>query len=130
MKYLCLGYHDEKLWQAQSENERRVLMEETFAYAKYLKVNGHIIDDHALQEISQAATLRFEKGKVSITDGPFAETKEQLGGIMVIEANDLNHAIQLMSKMPCMQMGGSIEIRPVNEAIKFNTDSERTLTAA
>jgi len=130
MKYLCLGYHDEKLWQAQSASERNALMDDTFAYADYLKTNGHILDDHALQEISQAATLRFESGKCSVTDGPFAETKEQMGGIMIIEANDLNHAIQLMSKMPCMRMGGSIEIRPINEAIKFNTENSRAVATA
>jgi len=130
MKYLCLGYHDEKLWQAQSASERNALMDDTFAYADYLKTNRHILDDHALQEISQAATLRFESGKCSVTDGPFAETKEQMGGIMIIEANDLNHAIQLMSKMPCMRMGGSIEIRPINEAIKFNTENSRAVATA
>jgi hypothetical protein len=125
MKYLCLGFHDEQLWQTMPEGERTALMDETFAYADHLKRNGHILDDHALQSASTAATLRFErgKGKVSVTDGPFAETKEQLGGLMILEANDLNHAIQLMSKMPCMSMGGSIEIRPINEAIKFQTES-------
>ncbi len=124
MKYLCLGYHDEQRWQAMPDRERSALMDETFAYADYLKANGHIIDDHALQSATAAATLRFQegKGKVSVTDGPFAETKEQLGGLMVLEADDLNHAIQLMSKMPCMSMGGSIEIRPINEAIKFQTE--------
>ncbi len=123
MKYLCLGFHDEKFWQAIPEPERAARMEETFAYAEHLKANGHILDDHALQSASTAATLRFEKGrgKASVTDGPFAETKEQLGGLIVLEANDLNHAIQLMSKMPCMSFGGSIEIRPINEAIKFQT---------
>jgi hypothetical protein len=123
MKYLCLGYHDEKLWQAMSDSERNALMDETFAYADYLKANGHIIDDHALQSATTAATLRFEQGqgKPTVTDGPFTETKEQLGGLMIIEANDFNHAIQLMSKMPCMSMGGSIEIRPLNESIKFQT---------
>lgn len=130
MKYLCLGYHDEKLWQAQPESERSALMEDTFAYGEYLKANGHIVDDYALQEISQTATLRFEKGECSVTDGPFAETKEQMGGIMIIEANDLNHVIQLMSKMPCMRMGGSIEIRPINEAIKFNTENSRAAATA
>lgn len=132
MKYLCLGYHDEKLWQAMPDSERNALMDETFAYADHLKANGHIIDDHALQSVTAAATLRFEKGKgrASITDGPFAETKEQLGGIMILEANDLNHAIQLMSKMPCMSMGGSIEIRPVNEAIKFQTQGAAASQAA
>ncbi len=126
MKYLCLGFHDENLWQATPEAERTARMEETFAYADHLKANGHIVDDYALQSATTATTLRFEKGrgKVAVTDGPFAETKEQMGGILILEANDLNHAIQLMSKMPCMSMGGSIEIRPINEAIKFQTEAD------
>ena len=132
MKYLCLGYHNEELWQAMPVGERNALMNETFAYGEYLKANGHIIDDHALQSVATAATLRFAKGngKVSVTDGPFAETKEQLGGLMILEANDLNHAIQLMSKMPCMSMGGSIEIRAINEAIKFQTEGAAAGQAA
>jgi len=132
MKYLCLGYHDEQLWQAMSDRERSALMDESFAYADYLKANGHIIDDHALQSATTAATLRFEMGKekVAVTDGPFAETKEQLGGLIILEASDLNHAIQLMSKMPCMSIGGSIEIRPINEAIKFRTESAAACQAA
>lgn len=132
MKYLCLGYHNEEQWQAMPDSERTALMDETFAYADQLKANGHIIDDHALQSVAATATLRFEKGKgkVAVTDGPFAETKEQLGGIMVLEANDLNHAIRLMSKMPCMSMGGSIEIRAINEAIKFGTERTAASHAA
>jgi hypothetical protein len=130
MRYLCVGYHNQELWQAQPEKELNALMDDTFAYGKYLQAQGHIVDDYALQEISQAATLRFERGKCSVTDGPFAETKEQMGGIMIIEANDLNHVIQLMSKMPCMRMGGSIEIRPINEAIKFNTENQRAVATA
>ena len=119
MKYLCLGYHDEALWQAMSEGERNALLDETFAYADTLKAGGHVIDDYALQQAGTGATLRFEREKVSVTDGPFAETKEQLGGILLLEANDLNHAIRLMSKMPCMRMGGSLEIRPINEELKI-----------
>lgn len=131
MRYLCLGYHDEKLWQAMSDNERNALLDETFAYGEHLKANGHVIDDHALQSVTAAATLRFERGKkVSVTDGPFAETKEQLGGVVVLEASDLNHAIQLMSNMPCMSIGGSIEIRPINEAIKFQTEVGAACRAA
>jgi hypothetical protein len=117
MKYLCLGYHEEKVWNALSESEREALLEETFAYADWLRSSGHLIDEKALQGARAATTLRFEKGKMSITDGPFAETKEQLGGIMLLEAKDLNHAIQLTSKIPCMRIGGSLEIRPINEEI-------------
>ena len=91
------------------------LLVETAAYGDTLRANGHVVDDRALQD--SATTLRFSNGRMSVTDGPFAETKEQLGGIMVLEANDLNHAIQLMSKLPCMQLGGCLEIRPINENV-------------
>jgi hypothetical protein len=117
MKYLCLGFHDERIWQALPESKRAALMEETFAYADVLREHGHVIDEVALERAKLATTLRFEGGTMSITDGPFAETKEQLGGIMLVEANDLNHAIQLMSKLPCMRIGGSLEIRPISESI-------------
>jgi hypothetical protein len=77
-----------------------------------LRKNGHFAGGEALQSPRNAATLRWQGGKVSITDGPYAETKEQLGGILVLEATDLNHAIQLMSKHPGVK-AGPFEIRPV-----------------
>jgi hypothetical protein len=117
MKYLCLGYHDEQTWNAMSPQERQALLDETFAYQDDLRKNGHYIDGKALQGARSAATLRFEKGHLSVTDGPFAETKEQLGGVMVLEAADLNHAIQLMSQLPCMRPGGVLEIRSINEEL-------------
>jgi hypothetical protein len=115
MKYLCLGYHEEKAWESMSETERNELLKETFAYDQLLRRNGHCLDGKALQGGQSATTLRFDNGKVSITDGPFAETKEQLGGVMVLEARDLNEAIHLMSQLPCMRVGGCLEIRPINE---------------
>jgi hypothetical protein len=117
MKYLCLGYHEEKTWKAMSDSERKALFEECDAYDDILRKKGNYIDGKALQGARTAITLRFENGSVSITDGPFAETKEQLGGVMVLEARDLNHAIQLMSQLPCMRVGGCLEIRPINEEI-------------
>ena len=117
MKYLCLGYHEEKTWHAMNESDRKALLDESFAYETLLRENGHYIDGKALQSAETATTLRFERGKVAVTDGPFAETKEQLGGVMVLEARDLNHAIQLMSRLPCMRVGGCLEIRPINEEI-------------
>jgi hypothetical protein len=117
MKFLCMGFHDEKVWNQQPLEEREALLNETFAYAEELRRKGHVIGDESLQEARTAATLRFGKSGVSVTDGPYAETKEQLGGFMLIEADDLNHAIRLMSKIPCMRMGGAIEIRPVNEEL-------------
>jgi|SRR5947209_5596982 len=130
MKYLCLGYHDEKVWESMCDDERNALLRDTFAYREQLRQNGHCLDDKALQGPAAAATLRFETGgKLSVTDGPFAETKEQLGGFMLIEARDLNEAIQLMSQMACMRMGGSIEIRPVNEEFCRQPSLESALTA-
>jgi len=117
MKYLCLGYHEEAAFQAIPADERDEMLQETFAYIDVLRASGHLLDERALQSATGASTLRFSGGRMSITDGPFAETKEQLGGFILLEANDLNQAIQLMSKMPCMRFGGSLEIRPVNESL-------------
>jgi hypothetical protein len=117
MRYLCLGYHDESIWAALPADERDELIRESATYEQQLRRGGHYIEGHALQPAPAAATLRFAGGKVAVTDGPFAETKEQLGGIMVLEATDLNHAIQLMSRIPCMRVGGSMEIRPLNEEL-------------
>jgi len=123
MKYLCLGYHEEAVWKALPDRQREALLEETFAYADWLRASGYLIDDHGLQGAATAATLRFDSGRMSMTDGPFAETKEQLGGIMILEANDLNHAIQLVSKLPCMRVGGCVELRPINEDLRTQGQS-------
>ena len=118
MKYLCLGYHEEKLFTDLSPEDRAALHEELAAYDRHLRENGHVVDARALHPARSATTLRFATGgRMSVTDGPFTETKEQLGGIMVLEAVDLNHAIQLMSQSPCMRLGGHMEIRPINEEI-------------
>lgn len=117
MKYICLGYHDEKKWDAMSESERDAMMNECFAYDDVLRRNGHFTGGEALQSTRNATTLRWRNGKVSMTDGPFAETKEQLGGILVLEATDLNHAIALMSKHPAIRMGTVFELRPAHEEI-------------
>lgn len=117
MKYLCLGYLDESRWDALSEGERDAVMQECLAYDAVLKKGGHFVRGEALQSAANAATLRWRNGKVLVTDGPFAETKEQIGGILVLEAKDLNHAIQLMSKHPGVRIGGPFEIRPLDEAI-------------
>ena len=129
MKDLCLGYHDENTWNGQSAKDRDALMEATFAYADELRSKGHVLYEQALQSARTGATLRFDSGKVSVTDGPFAETKEQMGGIMVLEADDLNEAIRLMSKMPCMRMGGAIEIRPINEEIRETVNATSAVPA-
>ena len=127
MKYLCLGYKDEKKWESMSKNERDAFLEECFAFHDTLRKNGHWIGGEALQSVRTATTLRSQNGKVLITDGPYAETKEQLGGILIFEADDLNDALQLMSKHPGLR-AGSFEIRPAAEDINAKI-AERTRTA-
>ncbi len=116
MKYICLGYLDEKKWQEMSESDRQTFIKECLAYDDELRKNGHYVGGEALQHSQNATALRWVNGKVSITDGPFTETKEQIGGILVLEARDLNHAMLLMSKHPSLRLGpGSWEIRPADD---------------
>ena len=124
MKYICLGYYDEKTWETMSERERNTLMDACFAYDDVLRKNGHFVGGEALQSARNATTLRYQYGKVSITDGPYAETKEQLGGILILETTDLNHAIQLMSKHPGVKVG-PFEIRPAEDLTDMIRESER-----
>ena len=124
MKYICLGYIEEKKWETMPENERNAMMDECFAYDDVLRKNGHFVGGEALQSPRNATTLRWKNGKVSISDGPYAETKEQLGGILMLEARDLNHAIQLMSKHPGVK-AGPFEIRPAADLTEMIRESER-----
>ena len=124
MKYICLSYLGPINWETMSESERNASMAEFFAYDEWLRKNGHIIGGEGLQSARNAATLRFQDGKVSVTDGPYAETKEQLAGFFILEARDLNHAIQLMSKHPAVR-GGPIEIRPAADPTEMNRERER-----
>jgi hypothetical protein len=111
------------------ETERNAMMDECFAYDEVLRQNGHFAGGQALQPPRNAATLRWKNGKVSITDGPYAETKEQLGGILVLEARDLNHAIQLMSKHPGVK-AGPFEIRPAADLCEMVRASEQRRSVA
>ena len=124
MKYICLGYADEKTWETMSESERNAMIDACFAYDDVLRKNGNFVGGEALQSARNATTLRWKNGKVFITDGPYAETKEQLGGILVLEARDLNHAIQLLSKHPGVK-AGPFEIRPAEDLTAMIRDSER-----
>jgi hypothetical protein len=124
MRYFCLGYIEEKKWDTMSESERNAMLDECFAYDDVLRKNGHFASGEALQSARNAITLRWQNGKVSTTDGPYAETKEQLGGILVLEATDLNHAIQLMSKHPGVKVG-PFEIRPVADLTEMIRESEQ-----
>lgn len=129
MKYICLGYLEEKKWETMPESERNAFVDECVAYDEELKKNGHFAGGEALQSAQNAITLRWRNGKVTVTDGPFAETKEQLGGLLVLEARDLNHAIQLMSKHPGVK-AGPFEIRPVEDLTAMVAESERRRSAA
>jgi hypothetical protein len=103
-------------WEVLSEGDQTALMEECFAYDDELRKGGHFVGGEALQNVRHAVTLRHRGGRVAVTDGPYAETKEQLGGILFLEARDLNHAIQLMSRHPGVR-NGPFEIRAADEAI-------------
>ena len=123
MKYICLGYFDEKTWETMSESERNALMDACFAYDDVLRKGGHFVGGEALQSARSATTLRYRNGKVSVTDGPYAETKEQLGGILILEATDLKHAIQLMSKHPGVKVG-PFEIRAAEDMTPLMRESD------
>ena len=112
MKYLCLIYSDEKQWESMSEADMQAVMGEYFAFTDAIKKSGHYVAGDALKPTTTATSVRVRNGKVSTTDGPFAETKEQLGGYYLIEARDLNDAIQVAAKIPSARMG-TIEVRPV-----------------
>jgi hypothetical protein len=112
MKYLCMVFFDEKKLHALSESELQVLDDESMAYDKTLRERGQLIAAQALESVNAATTVRARSGKVSVTDGPFAETNEQIGGFILIEAQDLNEAIRVASEIPVIRLGG-VEVRPV-----------------
>jgi len=124
MKYVCLGYIEPGKFENMTDNERNAMVDSCFTYDDVLRKNGHFAGGEALQPPGNAVTLRVRGGKVAVTDGPYAETKEQIGGILILEARDLNHAIQLMSKHPGVQ-AGPFEIRPAADLNGMIRDSER-----
>ena len=114
MKYLCLVYHEEATIEALPESEYDAIVDEVLAYREELRRGGHYLASSPLQPVRAATTVRVRGGRVSITDGPFAETREQLGGFYLIEARDLNEAVRLAAKMPPARLG-CIEVRPLQE---------------
>ena len=117
MQYLCLVYSVEDSENALSESEEQALVDESLEYDEKLRKSGHLIVAHALQTPATAVLVRVRSGRASVTDGPFTETKEQIAGFMLIEARDLNEAIQVVSKDPTARYG-FIEVRPVRELVK------------
>ncbi len=116
MRYLCLAYEEESKLNALSKSEWDALRAETLTYVEELRSSGCLILTEPLQSVSTAATVRVRDGKLSITDGPFAETKETLGGFFLINASDLNEAIQVASRWPSARLG-SIEVRPIEAGL-------------
>jgi hypothetical protein len=114
MKYLCLIYDDEKSVLGMPKAEMETVVRDYGAFTEDLKSSGKYVASHRLQPVNTASTVRIRGGKVSTTDGPFAETKEQLGGFFLIDARDLNDAIHVASRIPSAK-SGSIEVRPIWE---------------
>ena len=114
MRYLCLIYDEEKKVGAMSKSESDAFMGEYGAFTEGIQKSGHFLGGEALQPVHTATTVRVRNGKVSTTDGPFAETKEQLGGYYLINARDLNDAIQVAAKIPSARIG-TVEVRPLME---------------
>ena len=112
MRYLCLIYENEKAFESLPPAESEAIMGEYFQFTEDIRKNGKYVAGEALYPTASATTVRVRNGKVSTTDGPFMETKEQLGGFYLIEATDLNDAIQVASRIPSARHG-AIEIRPV-----------------
>jgi hypothetical protein len=125
MKYICLGYYDKGKFDGMTEAERNAMFDACFEYDDYLRANGHSAGGEALQGPETALTVSWKNGKVATTDGPYAETKEQIGGIGVLEARDMNHAIQLMAQHPALKYGTTWEIRPVGDMSEIKKASEQ-----
>ena len=125
MKYICFGYYDKDKFERLTEGEQQVMFDRCFEYDDHLRANGHWAGGEALQSTETALTLYWKNGKVATTDGPYAETKEQLGGILVLEARDMNHAVQLMSQHPALTYGNIFEIRPAFDMSEIVTASEQ-----
>jgi hypothetical protein len=119
-KYLCMIFYDEKKLDSLSKQEHEALVNESLAYDDVLRNGGHLLANQALQAVHAARTIRPRGGKIAITDGPFAETKEQIGGFILIAARDLNEAIQLASGIPAIRFGG-VEVRPIKELTDSST---------
>ena len=133
MKFICLGYYDEGKFNGMTESQQDAMFDTCFDYDDHLRANGHWAGGDALQPVETARTVSWKNGKVATTDGPYAETKEQIGGILVLEARDMNHAVQLMEQHPALKFGSIFEIRPVgdlSEIMKASEQRRRRKTAS
>jgi hypothetical protein len=124
MKFVCFGYIEPGKFENMPQSDRNAMVDRCFTYDDVLREGGHFVGGEALQPSNSAKTLRFQGGKVIVTDGPYAETKEQIGGILILEARDIDHAVGLMSKHPGVS-AGPFEIRPAADLGGFVADSEQ-----
>jgi hypothetical protein len=121
MKYLCMVFLDENVLNNLSPTESQALTDDALDYDEVLRKNGHYLTSSALEPVHAATTVRVRNGKVSVTDGPFAETTEQIGGFILIEARDLNEAIQVAAGIPPARLGG-VEVRPLRELTRSTSN--------
>ena len=128
MKYVCFGYLDAQKWGTYSLSEQNDMIDACCAYDEILKKNGHWAGGEGLGGPDTTTTLRFRNGKVAVTDGPFAESREVLGGLLIIEARDMTQAIELISNHPGVKMG-AWEIRPVTDLTPLIEESKRRRSA-
>ena len=125
MKYICFGYYDKAKFDALPDAERNAMFDECFEYDDHLRATGNSLGGEALQPPETAMTLYWKNGKVATTDGPYAETKEQIGGFGILEARDMNHAVQLVAQHPSLKYGSTWEIRPVGDMSEIRKASEQ-----
>lgn len=129
MKYVCLGYIEPEKFEDMPEVDRNRTLDQCFDYDDRLRADGHFAGGEALQPPASARTLRWRDGKLLVTDGPYAETKEQIGGILLLEAKDLDEAVRLISDHPGVKLG-PFEIRPVADLNAMVSDSEKRRAAS
>ena len=129
MKYICLGYYDKNKFDSMTEDERNAMFDTCLEYDDHLRANGHWGGGEPLQGPETALTLSWKNGKLATTDGPYVETKEQLGGILILEARDMNHAVQLIGQHPALTYGNKFEIRPVGNMSEVIEASEQRRSA-
>lgn len=127
MKFVCLGYIEPGKFENMPENDRNAMLDRCFTYDDRLRNDGHFVGGEALQPSNSAKTLRLQGGRVIVTDGPYAETKEQIGGILILEARDIDDAVELMSKHPGASVG-PFEIRPAADLTDMVRESEQRRT--
>jgi len=125
MKYICLGYYDEDKFDSLPESERNSMFDQCFEYDEHLRAKGHLGSGEALQGVETARTLSWKNGKVVTIDGPYAETKEQIGGFGFLEARDMNQAVELIAQHPALKFGSILEIRPVGDMSEIKKASEQ-----